>query len=47
MKVIVFTAMSALEIKDESLAVGASAFVSKMSTGELLSAIRRLCVDGG
>jgi DNA-binding NarL/FixJ family response regulator len=47
MKVIVFTAMSAAEIRDECLAVGAAAFVSKMSSGELLSAIRRLGVDGG
>ena len=47
MKVIVFTAMSPLEIKEESLAVGASAFVSKMASGELLSTIRRLGVDGG
>ena len=47
MRVIVFTAMSELEIKDESIAAGATAFVSKMSSGELLSAIRRLCVDRG
>ena len=38
LKVIVFTAMNDPDIKQRSFEVGASAFVSKMSTGDLLSA---------
>jgi DNA-binding NarL/FixJ family response regulator len=41
-KVIVFTAMNDPEIRERSLAVGASAFVSKLArVGELISAIQR------
>ena len=45
LKVIVFTALSDRDIRERSFEVGASAFVSKMSTGDLLSAIKRLCDD--
>jgi DNA-binding NarL/FixJ family response regulator len=47
MKVIVFTALTDWDIRERSFEVGASAFVSKMATGDLLSAIKRLCVDPG
>ena len=47
MKVIVFTAMNDPDITEQSFAVGASAFVSKLAHGDLLSAIRRLCVERG
>jgi len=46
-KVIVFTAVTDPEIRQRSLAVGASAFVSKLGpVNELLSAIKRLSVAG-
>jgi DNA-binding NarL/FixJ family response regulator len=45
MKVIVFTAMDDPKVRERSLAFGAAAFVSKLAHGDLLSAIRRLCVD--
>jgi len=45
MKVIVFTAMDDPTITERSLAFGAAAFVSKLAHGDLLSTIRRLCVD--
>ena len=46
MKVIVFTAMNDPEIKQRSFDLGASAFVSKLARdGDLLSTVRRLCVD--
>ena len=42
-KLIVFTAMNDPEIREQSLAVGASAFVSKLEFGEeLILAIKRL-----
>lgn len=42
-KLIVFTAMNDREIREQSLAVGASAFVSKLEFGEeLILAIKRL-----
>jgi len=45
-KVIVFTAMDDPEIRQRSLEVGASAFVSKMAVdGDLLSTVKRLCDD--
>jgi DNA-binding NarL/FixJ family response regulator len=45
-KVVVFTAMNDPDIRQRSLEVGASAFVSKVACdGDLLSAIKRLCVD--
>ena len=47
MKVIVFTAMSDQDIREMSFAVGASAFVSKLATGDLLAAIRELSADLG
>jgi DNA-binding NarL/FixJ family response regulator len=41
-KVVVFTALNDPEVRDRSLAVGASAFVSKLArAGDLLLAIRR------
>jgi CheY-like chemotaxis protein len=45
MKVIVFTAMNDSDITARAVAVGASACVSKMAQGDLLAAIKRLCVD--
>ncbi len=45
MRVIVFTAVDDPKVRERSLAVGAAAFVSKLAHGDLLSAIRRLCVD--
>jgi DNA-binding NarL/FixJ family response regulator len=47
MKVIVFTAMNDPAVKERSLAAGASAFVSKLAHGDLLSAIGRLAVERG
>ena len=48
MKVIVFTAMNDPEIRQRSFDLGASAFVSKLARdGDLLSTVRRLCVDCG
>jgi DNA-binding NarL/FixJ family response regulator len=44
-KVIMFTAMDNPGISQACFEAGASAFVSKMAAGELLSAIRRLCID--
>jgi len=46
MKVIIFSAMSEQAVTDASLAAGATAFVSKLGSGEdLLSVITRLCID--
>jgi DNA-binding NarL/FixJ family response regulator len=47
MKVIVFTAMNDPEVRERSIASGAAAFVSKLGHGDLLSAIRRICVEPG
>jgi DNA-binding NarL/FixJ family response regulator len=48
MKVIVFTAVIDPAVRERTLAVGASAFVSKLASVEdLRSAIKRVCVDGG
>jgi len=45
-KVIVFTAVTDPEVRQRSLAVGASAFVSKLGpVTDLLSAIKRLSVE--
>jgi DNA-binding NarL/FixJ family response regulator len=45
-KVIVFTAMNDLDVRQRSLEVGASAFVSKTDAGgDLLSTVKRLCAD--
>ena len=47
-RVIVFTAMSDPDLGQRSFEVGASAFVSKLGgDGNLLSTIKRLCVDRG
>ena len=47
-RVIVFTAMSDPDLDQRSFEVGASAFVSKLGgDGNLLSTIKRLCVDRG
>ena len=47
MKVIVFTAMDDPDVRQAFFEVGASAFVSKLASGDLLSTIKRLCVDRG
>ena len=45
-KVIVFTAMNDPAVRQRSLTVGASAFVSKLtSADDLLATIKRLCLD--
>ena len=47
-KVIVFTAMNDPDIRQRSFDVGASAFVCKVAgDGDLLSTIKRLCIDRG
>jgi DNA-binding NarL/FixJ family response regulator len=46
-KVIIFTATSAPAAAQAFLAAGASAFVSKTGAGDLLSTIKRLCIDRG
>jgi len=43
-RVVVFSAMNDPDIRQRSVAVGASAFVCK-GTGDLLSTIKRLCDD--
>ena len=47
MKVIMFTAGDDPNVGQEFLEAGASAFVSKEASMELLSTIKRLCVDRG
>jgi len=44
-KVIVFTAMNDPNVSKAFFDAGASAFVSKLASAELLSTIKRLCVD--
>ena len=46
-KVIMFTAMNDPATSQAFFEAGASAFVSKTNAGELLSTIKRLCIDGG
>jgi CheY-like chemotaxis protein len=47
-KIIMFTAMSEEDVKEQSFAAGASAFVSKLAAGgDLLAAINRLRVGRG
>ena len=46
-KVIVFTAMNDSTISQAFFEAGASAFVSKVAAEDLLSTIKRLCVDRG
>ena len=45
-RVVVFSAMNDPDIRQRSIDVGASAFVSK-GTGDLLSTVKRLCDDRG
>ena len=45
-RVVVFSAMNEPDIRQRSLEVGASAFVSK-GTGDLLSTVKRVCDGGG
>jgi CheY-like chemotaxis protein len=45
-KVIMFTAMDSAA-SQSFFEAGASAFVSKMAAGDLLSTIKRLCIDRG
>jgi CheY-like chemotaxis protein len=46
-KVIMFTAMADPAVSQAFFEAGASAFVSKETAGDLLSIIKRLCIDGG
>jgi DNA-binding NarL/FixJ family response regulator len=46
-KVIMFTAMNDPAIRQAYLEAGASAFVSKTRAEDLLSTIKRLCIDRG
>jgi len=46
-KVIMFTAMDDANVGQAFLEAGASAFVSKLASADLLSTIKRLCVDRG
>ena len=46
-KVIMFSAMNDPNVSQAFFEAGASAFVSKMASGDLLSTIKRLCVDRG
>jgi DNA-binding NarL/FixJ family response regulator len=47
-KVVVFTAMNDPDVREQSFAVGASAFVSKLGfVRDLPSTIKRVCVDRG
>jgi DNA-binding NarL/FixJ family response regulator len=47
MKVIMFTAMADPNASQKFLDAGASAFVSKLASVDLLATIKRLCVDRG
>jgi DNA-binding NarL/FixJ family response regulator len=47
MKVIIFTAMTDSNVRQAFLEAGASAFVSKVASVELLLTIKRLCGDRG
>lgn len=44
-KVIMFTAMNDAAVSRAFLEAGASAFISKAGAGDLLSTIKRLCID--
>jgi DNA-binding NarL/FixJ family response regulator len=46
-KVIMFTAMADPAARQAFLEAGASAFLSKVAAGDLLSTIKRLCIDRG
>ena len=45
MIVVAFSAMSDPELSEALIAAGASAFVSKLASADLLATIRRLCAD--
>ena len=47
MKVIMFTAGADPNAGKEFLDAGASAFISKVESAQLLSTIKRLCGNGG
>jgi DNA-binding NarL/FixJ family response regulator len=47
MKVIMFTAMEDSDLSQKFLEAGASAFVSKVASFDLLLTIKRLCADRG
>lgn len=47
MKVIMFTALDDPDISRIFFEAGASAFVSKLASGDLLTTIKRLCADLG
>jgi DNA-binding NarL/FixJ family response regulator len=44
-KIVAFSAMSEPELIEALIAAGASAFVSKMASADLVATIRRLCAD--
>ena len=46
-KVIMFTAMDGLNVSEAYIEAGASAFISKHASLDLLATIKRLCVDRG
>ncbi len=46
-KVIMFTATDNPAVRQGHFEAGASAFVSKVAAADLLSAIKRLCIDRG
>jgi DNA-binding NarL/FixJ family response regulator len=45
--IMLFTAMADPATSQASLGAGASAFVSKLASEDLLSTIKRLCIDEG
>ena len=45
LKVIMFTAMADPNVGQAFIEAGACAFVSKLASGDLLSIIKRLCID--
>jgi DNA-binding NarL/FixJ family response regulator len=47
MKVIIFTALDDPSVSEAFFQAGASAFVSKLASVDLLSTIKRVCVDRG
>jgi DNA-binding NarL/FixJ family response regulator len=47
MKVIIFTALDDPNVSEAFFQAGASAFVSKLASVDLLSTIKRVCVDRG
>ena len=47
MKVVIFTALDDPNVSEAFFQAGASAFVSKLAAVDLLSTIKRMCVDRG